>query len=98
VGLVTLDGGEVTILTSTPGTSWPHSFSPDGASIAFAGGRDGYWNVYTVQVASRAETRLTDFSKLNAYVRYPAWSPRGDRIVFEYAETTGNVWMVESGK
>ena len=41
------------------------------------------------------ETRLTDYLRLNAYVRYPAWSPRDDQIVFEYAETTGNVWLLE---
>jgi hypothetical protein len=28
-------------------------------------------------------------------VRYPAWSPSGDRIVYEYAETTGNIWAME---
>jgi len=28
-------------------------------------------------------------------VRYPAWSPRGDAIVYEYAETTGNIWLLD---
>jgi Tol biopolymer transport system component len=27
-------------------------------------------------------------------VRYPAWSPRGDQIVYEYSETTGNIWTM----
>jgi len=32
---------------------------------------------------------------MNTYVRYPAWSPAGDQIVYEYAKTTGNIWMVD---
>jgi len=28
-------------------------------------------------------------------VRYPAVSPRGDLLVYERADTTGNVWMME---
>jgi len=38
---------------------------------------------------------LTSYTKLNAYVRYPSWSPLGEKIVYEYAETTGNIWMLE---
>jgi hypothetical protein len=26
------------------------------------------------------------------YVRYPAWSPQNDRIVFEHATVTANIW------
>jgi hypothetical protein len=26
---------------------------------------------------------------------YPAWSPLGNQIVYEYAETTGNIWLME---
>lgn len=32
-----------------------------------------------------------EYEKLNSYVRYPTWSPLGDKIAFEYAETTGNI-------
>ena len=27
--------------------------------------------------------------------RYPAWSPLGNQIVYEYSETTGNIWLME---
>ena len=33
--------------------------------------------------------------KLNAFVRYPAWSPLGNQIAYEYAETAGNIWLME---
>lgn len=95
IAIMPSDGGEVTQLTFDRGQSWPHSWSPDGAQIAFAGFRNGVWNVYSVSVEGRTQKQLTNFNKLNAYVRYPAWSPLGNQIIFEYAEMTGNIWMME---
>ena len=89
------DGGEVTQLTFDRGQSWPHSWSPDGEKIAFAGFRNGIWNIWWVSVKDKTQQQLTNFNKLSAYVRYPAWSPLGNQIVFEYAEMTGNIWMME---
>jgi Tol biopolymer transport system component len=57
--------------------------------------RGGLWNLYWVSRTTGRQRQLTQFGKTNAYVRYPAWSPAGDRIVFEHAEATGNVWLVE---
>ena len=31
----------------------------------------------------------------NVSLRYPAWSPRSDQIVFELAAGTGNLWLLE---
>jgi Tol biopolymer transport system component/DNA-binding winged helix-turn-helix (wHTH) protein len=95
VAVVPAGGGEPRQLTREPGLSWPHSFSPDGDRIAFAGMRDGLWNLYWVSRTTGEQRQLTHFDKTNAYVRYPAWSPAGDRIVFEHAEATGNVWLME---
>ncbi len=95
IGLIPASGGEPDQLTFDSGQSWARSFSPDGDKIAFAGFRDGSWNVWWVSRSSRNQKKLTNYSKLNAFVRYPAWSPLGDQIVYEYAETTGNIWMVE---
>ncbi len=95
VGMMPSAGGDVVQLTSAHGQSWPHSWSPDGDKIAFAGFRDGFWNVWWVSRTSRALKRVTNYTKLNAFVRYPAWSPQGDRIVYEYTETTGNIWLME---
>jgi hypothetical protein len=38
---------------------------------------------------------LTSYTKQNAYVRYPAWSPLGNQIAYEYSETAGNIWIME---
>jgi len=89
------EGGAPTQLTFERGQSWPGSWSPDGAKIAFAGLRDGVWNVWWVSRNGKAQKQVTNYTKPNIYVRYPAWSPRGNQIVYEYAETTGNIWMME---
>jgi len=95
IAIITSDGGEIRQLTYEHGQSWPHSWSPDGDKIAFAGFRNGVWNVWSVSIKDGSQKQLTRFNKLNSYVRYPAWSPLGNQIVFEYAEMTGNIWMME---
>ena len=85
---------EVEQLTSEPGQSWPGSWGPDGDRIAFAGQRQGIWNIYWVARGDHRVKRVTGYQKPNTYVRYPAWSPRGDQVIYEYAETRGNVWMM----
>ena len=82
-------------MTFDRGLSWPHSWSPDGDKIAFAGYRDGYWNVRWVSRSTKIQEQVTSYAKLNACVRYPAWSPLGNQIVYEYVETTGNIWLIE---
>jgi eukaryotic-like serine/threonine-protein kinase len=95
VGVIPAAGGTPQTLTLAAGQSWPGSWAPDNDRISFAGFRDGLWNIYWTSRTKRVEHQLTRYAKPNAYVRYPAWSPRGDQIVYEYAETAGNVWLLE---
>lgn len=88
--LIPSGGGQPIQVTSEKGKSWPHSFSPDGDKIVFAGQRDGVWNIYSISLSTKAQKQLTNYSKLNTFVRYPAWSR--NQIVYEYAESTGNLW------
>jgi Tol biopolymer transport system component/DNA-binding winged helix-turn-helix (wHTH) protein len=92
IGVVTASGGPVTVLTDGRGQHWPSSWAPDGDRIAFAGEREGVWNLYTVSRKTRAVTPLTTFTSPAGYVRYPAWSPKGSRVVFERAQETSTVW------
>jgi Tol biopolymer transport system component len=94
IGVLAREGGPVTQLTFGRGQSWPHSWSPDNDRIAFAGEREGVWNVYTVSRRTRAVTALTRFKSASGYVRYPAWSPRGSRVVFERSLRSGGVWTL----
>ncbi len=92
VWVVNRDGSGLRRVTTTPGQHWPHSWAPDNDRIAFAGERDAIWNVWTVSTSTGVAQQLTKFSTPNGYVRYPAWSPLNDRIVFEHATATANVW------
>ncbi|HKP68601.1 MAG TPA: winged helix-turn-helix domain-containing protein [Pyrinomonadaceae bacterium] len=95
VAYIPAEGGEMIQLTNEPGLSWVHDWAPDGDRIIFAGRRGTIWNVYSVSRTTREVKQLTHFDKLGSYVRYPAWSPLGDKIAYEYAESTGNIWMIE---
>jgi TolB protein len=95
IALISSQGGAPTQLTFDPGQSFVNSFSSDGDKIAFAGERNGIWNVYWVSRTDKKQMQLTRYAARNSYVRYPTWSPCGDQIVYEYAETTGDIWLAE---
>ena len=95
LAIIPSSGGEVVQLNTGRGQSWAFSFSRDGDKIGFAGFRDGYWNVFWYSRSTKEERQVTHYKKLNAFVRYPSWSPLGNQIVYEYAETTGNIWMID---
>jgi serine/threonine protein kinase len=94
IEIIPSGGGTPIQLTSDQGQSWPADWSPDGEKVAFAGLRNGVWNLYWVSRRDRTEKQITNYTKTNSYVRYPTWSSRGDQIVYEYTETTGNIWMM----
>jgi Tol biopolymer transport system component len=96
IAVIPADGGSLVPVTHNRGQNWPYSWSPDDDQIAFAGYRNGLWNVFSVSRTTGAERRLTNYTRPNTFVRYPEWSPGGDRIVYEYGESTGNIWMLES--
>jgi Tol biopolymer transport system component/DNA-binding winged helix-turn-helix (wHTH) protein len=95
IAVMPRDGGTPEQITSEPGQSWPGGWAMDHDRIAFAGQRNGIWNLYWVSRRTKEQTQLTNFTKPHSYVRYPVWSPRSDQIVYEYGETTGNVWLLE---
>ena len=95
VGVVSLADGEVQLLTSEPGTRWGGSWSADSEKYVYAALRDDRWDLWWVSLSDRRERRLTENSLLRSFVRYPTWSPRGDQIVYEYAETTGEIWLMD---
>jgi Tol biopolymer transport system component len=90
-------GAVAETLRVNEGRNWPHSFSPDGDKIAYVSDKEGVWNVYWYSRGSRTTEKLTTYNNLNSYVRYPTWLPtgKGDRIIYEYAETTGSIWLAD---
>lgn len=96
VGVVSAAGGPVQQLTSGRGVRWPYSFSPDDEWVAFSGGLDGndVWNVYAVSRSTKEVRQLTHFTTRSA-ATFPAWSPRGDRIVFARGHSTRSLWTLQ---
>ncbi len=93
---VPASGGTPVQITKGSGQSWPYSFSPDGSKIAFAALREGVWNVGWVTRDGGTLRIVTANERLNSYIRYPEWSPTGEAIYYELAETTGNIWLVDT--
>jgi WD40 repeat protein len=94
IGVVSLDGGPVEALVTERGQNWPRSWSPDGQWIAFAGERNAIWNIYAVSTRTHEVRALTHFESPSGWVRYPSWSPRGGRLVFERQIETGSLWVL----
>lgn len=55
IAIVSSNGGTPTQLTLDRGQNWPHDWSPGGEKIAFAGLRNGYWNVWWVSRSTKQQ-------------------------------------------
>jgi dipeptidyl aminopeptidase/acylaminoacyl peptidase len=95
LGLLSRRTGQIKPFVTDRGNSWPNGWSPDGKTIAYAGEREGVWNVWTVDVASGVSHRVTSFTLPVGYVRYPVFTAKGDRLVFERAMRTSNIWTMQ---
>jgi TolB protein len=63
--------------------------SPDGEQVAFASNRNGYWDLYLLNLASGEVSQLTNTTE---YEGAPTWSPDGTFIAFEaYEEDNLNI-------
>ncbi|MBM4041992.1 MAG: HYR domain-containing protein [Planctomycetes bacterium] len=90
--MMNADGTGLSKLSSGPKDVYP-SWSPDGTKVAFAramtpGQPIGHWQIFTVDVNTRVEMRLTIDADDNGY---PAWSPDGSQIAF-HSSRNGNRW------
>ena len=88
--------GALRRLTSASGQTWVRSWSPDGRTLAAAFLRDGQWSLRALDVEGGREEIITPPGAPRIFVRYPDWSARGDVVVFERSEMTGNVWIIRA--
>lgn len=93
IGVIASHGGAVQQLTREDGYAWPFSFLPGNDRISYTALRGGAWNVYWTSRSTGRTERITSFPSLAALVFYPAWSPRGDRVVFEHGMHQGNIFF-----
>lgn len=90
VFVVDVATGERTRLTPRNEYDTDTTWSPDGASIAFARRTDqSSQGIYIVDVATRQERRLTNEGDL------PDWSPDGREIAFRKDGRRGGVFVVD---
>jgi len=93
-GVLDVQTGALTRLTSERGQTWVRSWSPDGRRVVAAALRDGAWDLRWYDVATARQKVITPPGAANVFVRYPDWSPRGALIVFERGEVRGNIWTL----
>jgi Tol biopolymer transport system component/DNA-binding winged helix-turn-helix (wHTH) protein len=94
IGILAPAGGDMKVLPFD-GECWPYSWSPDEKEIAFAGRREGVWNVWRMDLASGKARRVTTNESTITWVQTPAWSPDGTRILYESGAPRGNIWLSE---
>jgi len=93
--LISPENGRIQTLVDEPVHSWLHDWAPNNDQIVFAGLRNGLWNVYWVSRSTKRVRQLTHFQSRSGIVRYPAWSPRGDQVVFERQGLVANIYVAD---
>jgi TolB protein len=91
--VVPIGGGTPRPITQYSPSYW-HGWSPDGKTLAFAGQRNGDFDIYTIPVTGGQETRLTTAKGLDDG---PEYSPDGAYIYFN-SERTGlmQIWRMKA--
>ena len=91
--VVPIGGGTPRPITQYSPSYW-HGWSPDGKTLAFAGQRNGDFDIYTIPVSGGQETRLTTAKGLDDG---PEYSPDGAYIYFN-SERTGlmQIWRMKA--
>ena len=84
--IVPITGGTPRQVTQYSPSYW-HGWSPDGKTLAYAGQRNGEFDIYTIPVSGGQETQLTTAKGLDDG---PEYSPDGAYIYFN-SERSG--WM-----
>jgi Tol biopolymer transport system component len=87
--IIPLAGGEVRRLTHEVGAEF-HGWSPDGATIAFAGFRNGRTDVYVVPAQGGQETRITTAATNDG----PDFGPDGNIYFNSDRSGTMQIWRM----
>jgi len=87
----------ITIAEATVG-DWA-DWSPDGKTLYFPSGRDGYNCLWGQRIEAGSHRPVGEAFAVQhlhgrVYYRQLGWSAAGDRIAIVLAEDTGNVWMM----
>ncbi|MGH7818657.1 MAG: Tol-Pal system beta propeller repeat protein TolB, partial [Candidatus Binatia bacterium] len=86
VWVMSVDGFDVTQLTSNRTINLAPSWSPNASSLLFTSYQDGNPSLYRLEISSRSQRRLSSSRGLNLGGR---WSPDGQRLAISL-EQSGN--------
>jgi len=76
----------------TSGDSYLHGFSPDGKKMIFTGERNHQWDIFSIDIATRKETNLTQTTTLDDG---PEYTPDGRHIYFNSVRSgTMKIWRM----
>lgn len=95
IALMPSAGGKLTPIWTEPGQWFTRNWSPDDSKILMAGNPGGGWALYWISRDGKRSKQITKTLPLRMYVRYPDWSPDGKKIVYEFNESKGNVFLAE---
>jgi Tol biopolymer transport system component len=94
--IINADGTGKYSLPTTIGGDFDPAWSPDGKRVAFTSLRDGYNEIYMVNLDSNQTTRLTQALSMPGAIsaRMGAWSPFGTQIVYVLKRLgTSQIWV-----
>jgi YVTN family beta-propeller protein len=87
IWLMSRDGRGATMLTDGPFSNLHPTWSGDSRKIALASDRDGDWEIYVLDVATRSLVKITDNTSDDLH---PDWSKINGRIAFTSYRTPSN--------
>lgn len=83
----------VQITSPESGHSYLHSWSPDGKNLIFTGQRNNQFDIWSVDIATKKETALTNTPTLDDG---PEYSPDGNYIYFNSVRTGAmKIWRMK---
>jgi TolB protein len=91
---VTGSANPTKITSEDSGHSYFHGWSPDGKKLVFTGFRKKQYDIWTIDIATKKETQLTNLSTLDDGAEY---SPDGKWIWFNSVRTgTMKIWKMKA--
>lgn len=93
LGIHDAAAGTSRVIVADTDHAWPNDWSPGDRSVVFAAMRRGRWSLEVADARTGAVHTIVPPGGPAEYVRWPVWSPAGDRIAYERGYWTGNVWV-----
>ena len=93
LGVHDIATGTSRVIVADTDHAWPNDWSPADRYVVFAAMRQGRWSLEVADARTGEVHVVIPPGGPAEYVRWPVWSPSGDRIAYERGYWTGNVWV-----